>query len=75
MPMIKKVLFFLSLSVGVFLKVNGQSLRFTHLTLKDGLPNSLVFSIAQDKNGFIWFGTNNGLARYDGYNFRVLKCQ
>jgi ligand-binding sensor domain-containing protein len=49
----------------------SQDLRFTHITTKDGLPNSLVFEIAQDKKGFIWFASNKGLVRYDGYNFRI----
>ncbi len=43
-----------------------QSLRFSHLTQADGLPSSSVMSILQDKQGFIWLGTVNGLARYDG---------
>ncbi|GAB3093303.1 hybrid sensor histidine kinase/response regulator transcription factor [Pseudomaricurvus hydrocarbonicus] len=40
------------------------------LTLKDGLSQSTVFSIAQDHTGFMWFGGRNGLNRYDGYHFR-----
>ena len=48
----------------------GQ-IKFERLTTKDGLSNSTVYSIAQDKNGFIWFGTTNGLNKYDGYEFTV----
>jgi signal transduction histidine kinase/ligand-binding sensor domain-containing protein/CheY-like chemotaxis protein len=51
----------------------AQNLHFTNLGGKDGLPNGLVFSIAQDSKGFVWFGTNGGLARFDGYNFKVYK--
>jgi signal transduction histidine kinase/ligand-binding sensor domain-containing protein/CheY-like chemotaxis protein len=47
--------------------------QFTHISSKEGLPHNMVFSITQDQQGFIWFGTNNGLARYDGYNFRVFQ--
>jgi signal transduction histidine kinase/ligand-binding sensor domain-containing protein/CheY-like chemotaxis protein len=47
--------------------------RFTHVTTKDGLPHSLIFSICQTQDGFIWFGTNNGLARFDGYNFKLFQ--
>ena len=36
----------------------------------DGLKNSYIFSIGQDKNGFMWFGTIEGLFRYDGYSFK-----
>ena len=37
---------------------------------EDGLPQSFVSGIVQDKNGFIWIGTQDGLARYDGRSFR-----
>jgi signal transduction histidine kinase/ligand-binding sensor domain-containing protein/CheY-like chemotaxis protein len=47
--------------------------RFTHLSTREGLPHNYVHSVAQDKKGFIWIGTNNGLARYDGYNFKVFQ--
>ncbi len=43
--------------------------RFTHLTTTDGLANAHVEVIFQDSQGFMWFGTRDGLSRYDGYNF------
>ena len=39
-------------------------------SLKDGLPETNIFSMAQDETGFIWLGTPSGLVRYDGYEFR-----
>ncbi len=45
--------------------------RFEHLTTDDGLPENSVRSILQDHHGFLWFGTHNGLARYDGYGMEV----
>ena len=39
---------------------------FTHLSAKDGLASVHVYSILQDKRGFMWFATANGLQRYDG---------
>ena len=45
--------------------------RFEHLTTDDGLPENSVRSILQDRLGFLWFGTHNGLARYDGYDMEV----
>jgi len=50
-----------------------QNIRFNHLTPNDGLSHGWVHAIIQDKYGFIWIGTDDGLNRYDGYNFRVYK--
>ena len=50
------------------------NLRFTHLTVADGLSQSDVRAIAQDRQGFMWLGTwLGGLNRYDGYTFKVYK--
>jgi hypothetical protein len=43
--------------------------QFRHLTISDGLPNNTIHAIHQDSQGFIWFGTDDGLSRYDGYQF------
>lgn len=45
--------------------------HFDHLTIDDGLPSNTVNSIAQDSQGFLWFGTFGGLARYDGYSIKA----
>ena len=50
-----------------------NSLKFEHLTTEDGLSQSDVNTIFQDKDGFMWFGTHDGLNRYDGYHFTVFK--
>jgi signal transduction histidine kinase/ligand-binding sensor domain-containing protein/DNA-binding NarL/FixJ family response regulator len=50
-----------------------EQLFFEHLTQKDGLSQSSVFSIFQDKQGFMWFGTRDGLNRYDGYKFKIFQ--
>ncbi len=48
--------------------------RFAHLSSADGLSHSDVRAIAQDRQGFMWFGTwLGGLNRYDGYTFKVYK--
>ena len=47
--------------------------KFTHLSLEDGLSQSTVEPIIQDSRGFMWFGTQDGLNRYDGYNFVVYR--
>lgn len=46
---------------------------FGHLTLRDGLPQADAVALAQDREGFIWVGTEGGLARWDGYQFRKYK--
>ena len=40
---------------------------------KDGLNTSWVYSVYKDSKGFLWICSNNGLFRYDGYNFRNLN--
>ncbi|CAM2063910.1 Response regulator [Sulfidibacter corallicola] len=47
--------------------------HFERITPSDGLPHSVVNDIAQDDVGFLWFGTQEGLSRYDGFEFRVFK--
>ena len=46
---------------------------FRTLDASDGLPSSTVWKIAQDRDGYIWIGTADGLARYDGVDFRVFR--
>jgi len=43
------------------------------LTIDDGLSQNSVYAIHQDNKGFIWFGTKNGLNRFDGYEFKIFK--
>jgi signal transduction histidine kinase/ligand-binding sensor domain-containing protein/DNA-binding response OmpR family regulator len=46
---------------------------FRHLTITDGLSQNAVAAIVQDGRGFMWFGTKDGLNRYDGYNFLIFR--
>ena len=48
-------------------------ITFDRLTIEDGLSQSTVRAILQDRKGFMWFGTSDGLNRYDGYNFKIFK--
>jgi signal transduction histidine kinase/ligand-binding sensor domain-containing protein/CheY-like chemotaxis protein len=47
--------------------------RFRHLTIDDGLSQSSVHTLLQDRQGFVWIGTQDGLNRYDGNEFRIWK--
>jgi serine phosphatase RsbU (regulator of sigma subunit)/ligand-binding sensor domain-containing protein len=47
--------------------------KFGHLTIREGLSQSSVRDILQDSRGFLWFATVDGLNRYDGYSFNILK--
>jgi len=49
------------------------TLRFDHIGLEDGLSQSSVHAILQDRLGFIWFGTEDGLNRYDGKGFKIFR--
>jgi len=68
---------FAFLSLVVALPVSGQdiTMRFTHLNQDDGLSQSTVNKILQDSRGFLWFATEDGLNRYNGYEFKVFKHQ
>lgn len=59
------------------LQANAQSYwdNIDFYTTKDGLPNNSVLSLFQDKKGFLWIGTYNGLCRYDGREFKAYKSE
>jgi signal transduction histidine kinase/ligand-binding sensor domain-containing protein len=46
-----------------------KNIEFDHYTTNDGLSNGYVYCITQDRKGFIWIGTTNGLNRFDGLSF------
>lgn len=50
--------------------IKAQSYNFINYTPKDGLAGSTVYTMCQDKDGFMWFGTENGLSRFDGTHFK-----
>lgn len=71
--------FFLFINITIQAEINLFSVKedyftkFETLSEKDGLPGNNVFDIIQDTIGFMWFATDNGLCRYDGYSFVVYQ--
>ena len=53
--------------------IEGKDIRFAHLSRREGLSHSVVEHILQDDQGFLWFGTPDGLNRFDGYTFNHYK--
>src|SRR5690349_9087816 len=49
---------------------SAQEYGYTHYDSKDGLAGVTVYSMSQDKDGFLWLGTENGLSRFDGTHFK-----
>ena len=65
---------FLLILTILFLSVSfPQSIRFDHLSVEDGLSNNIVYEIIQDKNGFLLIATDDGLNRFDGYEFKIFR--
>lgn len=54
-------------------KGKGNEMYFRHYTNKHGLSHNTVYCSLQDKDGFMWFGTEDGLNRFDGYSFKVYR--
>lgn len=48
----------------------GQKLSFKKYDLADGMPGSNVYYALQDKKGYLWFATDRGVSRFDGYDFK-----
>ncbi|WP_047549037.1 two-component regulator propeller domain-containing protein [Psychroserpens sp. Hel_I_66] len=70
----KLLLFFFGIFFGNQPAINAQNKQLQALTLEDGLPQSQVYAIDQDKKGYVWIGTQGGgLARFDGENFKVFN--
>ena len=73
--MVKTRLLFLYLLIAVCAlpQLASGEARFHDMTKDSGLVTGTVFDIIQDKQGYIWLATSNGLERYDGYSFKVFK--
>ncbi|ANH81585.1 hypothetical protein A8C56_11910 [Niabella ginsenosidivorans] len=65
---------FLLILLAIIPKVRlTAQLKFKHITIDEGLSQNSVLCMVQDREGYIWIGTEDGLNRYDGYEFRYYK--
>ncbi|NQT25595.1 hypothetical protein HQ585_09590 [candidate division KSB1 bacterium] len=60
------------LTLGVVIS-QASDLSFQHLDISDGLSQNSIKCMLQDRTGFMWFGTEDGLNRYDGYQFKTFR--
>ncbi len=67
--------FISSLFLFAFIFSQAQTRRFSHLTYKDGISQSEIYSFLEDSRGFMWFGTVDGLNRYDGNKIEIFNTQ
>ena len=68
-----KIAYVLFALFGILPALNAQPFYFKHYLVENVLSNKIVSCSIQDKNGFLWFGTINGLNRFDGYSFKVFR--
>ncbi|TBH70108.1 hybrid sensor histidine kinase/response regulator transcription factor [Aquirufa antheringensis] len=68
----KRLFFFLAMCAVLSLQAQKQT-RYERLSTASGLSQSSVYKIIQDKQGFLWFATGDGLNRYDGHNFKIYR--
>ncbi|MCX6309226.1 MAG: ATP-binding protein [Bacteroidia bacterium] len=71
--MFKNLILFISFSIFTASVSAQDKLIFENISIDKGLSSRVVNCIVQDDAGFLWFGTDNGLNKYDGYNFKIFK--
>ena len=65
------IIFLFGLNINSIRITAYENIRFSNITIEDGLGQSTVENIYQDSRGYIWFGTNDGLNRFNGYTFKL----
>jgi len=69
----KRCRLFLCVLISLVISSAKAQLSFSNLTVENGLSQNSVIAIAQDSTGMMWFGTRQGLNRYDGHRFKIYK--
>ena len=67
-------IFFLFIFLTFPLLGQSSEYRVEYITPQDGLSHGCVHDIIQDSKGFMWFATEGGINRYDGYNIKLYDC-
>jgi len=70
---IKLIFYIICFGLANLLSAQTSQIRFKRLTINDGLSLSSVYCIYQDSKGFMWIGTEDGLNRFDGKNFKIFR--
>ena len=65
------ILIFMNINIDTSYAIDN--INFKNISIEDGLSQSTVETMIQDSKGYLWFGTNDGLNRYNGYEFKVYK--
>ncbi len=68
------MLFLLVIAQIAYLAASGQQLLFRHYGVGNGMSSNTVWNIIQDDQGYMWFGTKNGLNRFDGHTFKIYQA-
>jgi Two component regulator propeller len=71
----KQLIHLFIISILICTESGAQEYSYIQYTEKDGLPSSTVYDLAQDKDGFMWFATENGVCRFDGTNFKTFTTK
>ena len=73
-PKLSRATFFCKIWLIFCISIYSQEYKVEYITPQDGLAHGCVQDIIQDSKGFMWFATEGGLNRYDGYNIRLYDC-
>ncbi|MFT3702899.1 MAG: two-component regulator propeller domain-containing protein [Agriterribacter sp.] len=69
----KRIFLMVTISLLLYTSIQSQAYYFRHYQVEDGLSHNTVFCVFQDHKGFMWFGTKDGLNRYDGNHFKIFR--
>src|SRR5512147_2787231 len=69
----KKLITSCTILLFVFICFPAEQEKYLHFTEVDGLPRNITICLEQDQYGYLWIGTTNGIARYDGKEFYIYK--